>query len=274
MPTWPAHFPDALIRLPPTGLEPVEDLARQRPRGVGGLEPALPRHVQRVDDLAVDIELELIGGAVSDPYRLGALVAGQPRQLELDQASLPRDAVHHLDVLGIAGDRTQQPVPPRARFVDVARSQEGEESERRVAQPAVPVVPVTDPAERFRKRGRRGGDDPSGRRVRERLQREERPARGLRPAPGGGATPDPLLPVVDGLLESVLGIHRLRQRLVRRSPGQDERHAIARLDRELRVRAEIPALESRRAFAPRPHPARRWRRACSSIVRTHGTMEP
>ncbi len=199
--------------------------------------------MQRIDDLAVDIELELTGGAVSDPYRLGALVARQPRQFELDQASLPRDAVHDLDVLGIAGDRTQQPVPPGARFVDVARSQECEQRQRGVPQPAVPVVPVADTAERFRQRGRRGGDDPSGRRIRERLQREERPAHGLRPAPGGRAAADPFLPVVDGLLESVLGIHGFWQRLVRGSPGQDERDTVALLDRELRVRAEIPALE-------------------------------
>ena len=46
--------------------------------------------VQRVDDLAVDVELELIRGAVSDPDRLGALVACEPRQLELDQAPLAR----------------------------------------------------------------------------------------------------------------------------------------------------------------------------------------
>ena len=60
----------------------------QRPRVIVGGEAGMPRGVQRVQDLAVDVELELPGGAVADPDRPGVLVAGQPVQGQLGQAPL------------------------------------------------------------------------------------------------------------------------------------------------------------------------------------------
>jgi hypothetical protein len=50
-----------------------------------GLDVELPCLVQGVHHLAVDVELELGDGGVAGPHGLGALVAGQPLQLQLRQ---------------------------------------------------------------------------------------------------------------------------------------------------------------------------------------------
>ena len=49
-------------------------------------------------DLAVDVELELLGRGVADPTGVGSLVARQPWQLELGQPPLAADPVHDLDL--------------------------------------------------------------------------------------------------------------------------------------------------------------------------------
>ncbi len=99
MPPRPAHLPDPLVGLAPAGLQPVEDAAREAPRVVGGCQTLTPRLVERVDDLAVDVELALVGRAVADADRLRALVAGEPGKLELGESPLARDAVHDLEVV-------------------------------------------------------------------------------------------------------------------------------------------------------------------------------
>ena len=115
VPPRPAHFPDPLVGLAPAGLEPVEDLAGQAPRRVGRLEALVARLVQSVDDLAVDVELPLIGCAVADPNGLRPFVPAEPGQLELREPSLTGDAVHDLQILRRAGDRAEEPVAPIAR---------------------------------------------------------------------------------------------------------------------------------------------------------------
>ena len=62
---------------------------------VGG-QPVDARLVQRVDHLAVHVELELLVRGVADAHRRRALVAGQPVELALGEPPLARDAVHDL----------------------------------------------------------------------------------------------------------------------------------------------------------------------------------
>ena len=107
------------------------------------------RLVQGVDHLAVDVELELARCPVADPHGLRALVAREPRKLDLDQAPLTRDPVHDLDVLRRPGDRAEQPIAPRVCLVQPS-PQERQQGQRRVAEPAVAVVPVPHAADRFR----------------------------------------------------------------------------------------------------------------------------
>ena len=63
------------------------------------------------DDLAVDVELELLRCGIANPDRPGVLVAGKVLQLELSQAPLPRDSVHDLDLGRVARADSHQVVP-------------------------------------------------------------------------------------------------------------------------------------------------------------------
>ncbi len=99
VPARPADLPDALVGLAPPGLQELHQLALQRPRVVLAVDVGgYPGDVQRVEHLAVDVQLELVDGAVADPDGSGALVAGQPRYLVLGQPALAADAVHDLDL--------------------------------------------------------------------------------------------------------------------------------------------------------------------------------
>ncbi len=243
MPPRATYLPDALVGLAPAGLEPLEELAGDRPRVIRGFEAFPARGMHRIDDLAVDVELELVRRVVSDANGLRSLVALEPRQLELDQPPLARDAVEDLEVLRRSGDRAEQPLSPLARFVEIAGPEEGEQRQSRVTQPAEAVVPVAHAPDRFRQRRRGRCDDAPRRRVRQRLQRDERAPDGIGPAPLHRALAHPVGPVVERLTQGLLSVDGLRQRAVGGKPGEDERDAVALLDRERRIRAQIPALQ-------------------------------
>ena len=210
------------------------------------------------------------------PIRTGprALVAGEPVELELGQPPLAGDPVHDLELLRQPGDRAEQPVAPRARLVLVARPHEREQRQRRVAEPAVPVVPVPDAAERLGQRRRRRGHDAAGRRVGERLERDERAHERLAEAAGVRHSPYPLAPERLGVGERLLGVDAVGRRLVRRVPREDERHALARVDVELGDGVEVPADElDRRREEERVGPGDGEQRP-RSRRRTQGTIEP
>src|SRR5207245_3476485 len=94
VPTRAADLPDALIRLHPPVLEVLEQLLLQRPGLIALAEPVDASLVQRVEHLAVDVELQLAARGVSDPAGARTLVPCEPRKLELRQAPLAGDAVH------------------------------------------------------------------------------------------------------------------------------------------------------------------------------------
>ena len=211
-------------------------------------QAVLARLVEAVEHLAVDVELELAACRVAHPHGLRALVAVEPRQLELAQAPLAGDAVHDLDVGRIAGDCAHEPAPPLSRLVGVVAMEEREQGQRRVAQPAVAVVPVAHGADPLRQRRRRRGDDPAGRVVRERLEDDERPADERRPVAWqlDWARLAPLPPEPLGVGERLLGIDRLRDVLVRPEPREHEGNALTLVDPELRDRAHVLAAGVRR----------------------------
>src|SRR4051812_40115655 len=125
------------------------------------------RLVERIENLAVDIELQLFGRSVSHAHGPRLLVALEPFELALVEAALAGEAVHDLEIRGIAGDGAEQPRSPLLGFPDVARVEHREEGRSRVAQPAVAVIPVARAADMLRERRPRRGDDPTGRRVRQ-----------------------------------------------------------------------------------------------------------
>src|SRR5262249_38534326 len=110
-------------------------------------QPAPSRLVQGVDDLAVDVELELLRRPVADAHGPRALVALEPGYRPLAEAAVAHHAVHDLQVGRIAGDGAQQPLAPGGGLVAVAAHEEGVEDTGRVAQPAVAVVPVARAAD-------------------------------------------------------------------------------------------------------------------------------
>ena len=122
VPARPAHLPDALVGLAPAVLEEVDDRLRRCPRTSGSsvAARACGSRCSVSSDLAVHVELELRRRGVADPHRRGALVAGQPVELELGEPPLAGRAVHDLQVARGRPPRRAAASPPGACLVSVA----------------------------------------------------------------------------------------------------------------------------------------------------------
>lgn len=138
----PAGLPDAVIRFRPASRHMVGQRQLQIPPGLARAEAALARLLERVHQLAIDVELELLVRGIADPHRLRSEIAGQPVDVPFRQPPLAENAIHDLHVRGTAGNGTLQPVAPGRRFFVEAGIHQGEQGERRVADPAEAVVPV------------------------------------------------------------------------------------------------------------------------------------
>src|SRR6266700_5305577 len=169
----PSHFPDALVRRRPDLLEVGKKSALKIPSFCEILQTAGPRMVQRVHDLAENVDLQLSRGSVADPDRLRALVARKPGHLPFGKPFLAGKPVHDLNLRGTSRRRSQQPIAPGARFVVVSGIHESEQRERRVAQQADAVVPVARSANLLRQRCGRCRHNAAGWRICQSLQREE-----------------------------------------------------------------------------------------------------
>jgi hypothetical protein len=246
----PADLPQRAVRLLPHGLEVLGEHALQAPCVVLVGEARVARRVQAVEHLAVHVELELPGGLVADAHRRRPLVAGEPVELGLGQPPAPGQRVHDLQVGGVAGDRAQQPVAPRAGLAGVPGARERLQREGGVPEPAVAVVPVAGAADLLGQRRRRGRRDAARRRVGEPLEHEQRPPDGVRVLALVGAAGDPAAPEVLRVVEGVLGVDRRRRAGIRPVPGEDERHPLARGHLELGDRALAAPLELDRGVEP------------------------
>src|SRR5215218_7282167 len=171
----------------------------------------LPRLMQRVHDLAEHVDLELPVRRVPDTYRSRAFVAGKPRRLPFEQATLATEAIHDLHLVRAARGGAQQPVAPRERLVVVASVHERDEGERRVAQPAESIVPVANAAELLGERRRRRRDDAAGGAVGERLEREQRTKHGLPEFAVVPALRRPVAPVLLGLAQRGGWVEEIRR---------------------------------------------------------------
>ena len=102
----------------------VDHRLLQRPgvRVVGYAEA--PGQVQGVHHLADHVVLHLADGPVADPHRPRPGVPGEVVEDPLGQVTAAVDGVHDLQVLGVAGDRAQQPLSPQLHLVAVAAAQE------------------------------------------------------------------------------------------------------------------------------------------------------
>ena len=237
-------------------------IARQRGHSRGSIRPSRSSadgHDR--GDLAVHVELELLGRRVADPDRPRALVARQVRQLELDQAPLAADAVHDLDRGGIAGPDAQQVVAVRHRLVRVAGVEQRLQREHRVAQPGVAVVPVAHAADLLRQRRRRRRDHRAGLLGGHRLERDQRREHLVAVVALVAAATAPLAPPRLRPRERRVGVLDRRRLLVGEMPGQRQALAAARGDDEL---------GTHRAILDR----QRQRRAQPERVRSRGRHDP
>lgn len=88
------HLPDAFVRFLPDRFRLPGQGAHQGPACFGGWQAAMPALIQSIDHLTEDVELKLAVRGVADPYRTGALIAGQPGNLPLGQTSFTGETVH------------------------------------------------------------------------------------------------------------------------------------------------------------------------------------
>gem|GEM_PF-5584553 len=239
-------FPDAVVQFAPALLQRLEQHVLQAPgfgqrrqiRDAGGVE--------RINEFAVDVELALPRRAIAPAHRLAAFVAGQPRNLQLGQPAIARDAVHDLQLIGVSRHRAQQPLAPRLGLFAIAGVEQGVQRQRRVAQPAMAVVPIAAAAQRFRQR--RGGrrDDPARRLKSQQFQRDQRTHHGIatpvaRPVPMTAF--GPFLPPRHGAVHAFDAVRHEPGRTVRAVIGQRERHDAARMQRETRRGLHVVAFE-------------------------------
>ena len=234
MPLRPAHFPQPVVRVAPVLFQKIQQRALQRPGVPAGGQARGEAEMQRVDDLAIHVELALVDGGVADPDRGRALVAGQPGGLPLGQAALTGHAVHDLHVGRITGHRAAEPVPPGQGLGGVPGAQQGLQGEGRITQPAVAVVPVAHPADVFRQRAGRRRDDPAGGLVGERLQRDQGAEHRLPVLALVGAARGPVLPEPGGRRQQGGRVRTARLAPMRRRVAEHERQLVAGPDRERR----------------------------------------
>ena len=98
MPAVAAALPDAVIGLVPDFRQMLKNIAFQRPGAFVKFQLSHARLMERIDQFAVNIELQLGVRGVTDPDRLRAIIAGQPARLPFQQPPVAHDAVHDLHV--------------------------------------------------------------------------------------------------------------------------------------------------------------------------------
>ena len=114
-----------------------------------------------VEQLAVDVELALVPGAVADPHR--GSCPRQPAevgQLALGQVALAADAEHDLQVVAppqLGRRRRRHEVEELVGLVGAGGHPQRLQREAGVADPRVAVVPVARAARRLGQRGGRRG---------------------------------------------------------------------------------------------------------------------
>ena len=229
----------------------------------------------RVEHRAVDIVLALVEGAVADPHRPGAVVAGEVVAGGLGQVAPAVDAVHDLQPAVVHGLELGHELHELVGLPVQVQVVEGLEGEGRVPHPGVAVVPVALAVGRLRQRGGQGGHGRPGGHVGQALDGQGRALDRLAPAVVGHAgAVEPLAPVADGRRQPRLGVGRSRRRgQPRLGPRQRAEHARPRPARAARRPDRPPGRgpcrwpggpsrprrrRPRRAGRRPPAPTRRW----------------
>ena len=222
-----AGLPDPLVGLVPVLAQPVDDAGQRRPALVAGLHAAAVGQVDGVGGLAVDVELELVGGAVADPDRPRAAPALEVVQALLDQVRGAVDPVHDLQRARVLARLLLHPVPQpdaeRGGLLHVAQAQQRVDGEGAVPDPGVAVVPVALAAGLLGQAGGRRRHRRPGRVIGHQLQRHGRTGDHLPPPAGVGRPVQPAAPEPRRVVGQPLGL--LGRDLARRAAHGLQHHA-------------------------------------------------
>src|SRR5262249_59938773 len=96
-----ANLPDALIGPLPHLFEVSDDAQVNGPGCLGSFKSRFAGGIETTERLAVDVDLELVPGAVANAHWAGLLITGKPVELQLVEPSLAGNAVHDLKPRGI-----------------------------------------------------------------------------------------------------------------------------------------------------------------------------
>ena len=201
-----AHFPNALVLLLPMLHHPVGQAAQMLPEVKGNGRAVLVVDIDRIQQLAVNVQLQLVIGPVANPHRAGAFVAIQMPQGFLGQLMAAVNAVHNLQGavrIQLAGPFLD-PVHKLGRLLGKANPQQGVQSKGGVPDPGIAVVPIPHPAQILRQAAGGGGDDGSGGFIGQQFQGESRALHHFPPAPLVSAAGQPVAPIGHGILEKLL----------------------------------------------------------------------
>src|SRR5581483_2569683 len=153
------NLPDSFIGFGPDVLEVCQQGAFDRPGSLVLGEATAARLIKRIRELAVDVELQLSVRGISDADRLGVFISAKPRHFPFRYPAFAGNGIHDLKLVGTAGDRTDEPIPPGACLIVISRPHQCEQSEGGIANPAEAVIPVSGAADLLRQRSGRGRDD-------------------------------------------------------------------------------------------------------------------
>ena len=175
------------------------------PTGVADPDPVLVGQPDRVQHLPVDVELELVGGAVADPDRPGAGVALEVVKGLLVEVGGAVDPVHDLQgsgsLAGLLAHPVAEPAHERRGLVGEPESEQRMDREGGVPDPGVAVVPVAFAADLLREAGGGCGHEGAGGGVGHQLERDRRAGDHLAPAAAVGRAGQPTPPEPGGVVE-------------------------------------------------------------------------
>jgi hypothetical protein len=123
------NLPDAVTGLVPVLRDPLDEGPEIIPERRRIVPSRFAGEVERVEDLAVDVELHLVDGPVSYPYRPGSAISLQMVECLLGYLALGADRVENLYPGLFHLDRAYDPLEESVVLNDVAGKPEGVEGE-------------------------------------------------------------------------------------------------------------------------------------------------
>ncbi len=143
-----AHFPDTHVFAVPDITDLIREFDRAFPAVVGNGFAVFVDQINRIHQLAVDVQLDLVERLIADTHRRRAAMPAQVRQLSFRQLLVAVDAIQDVDLDGLVAavaDPPSEPTHVVVGFVDKTQAHERVDRERGVTDPGVTVVQLRSP---------------------------------------------------------------------------------------------------------------------------------